>query len=70
MSKIRCYNCGEMGHFARNCPKPCENANITGENERNRKLAKLMDLGNSSVCEECAICRDIYSDEEYEEIVM
>ena len=71
MSKIKCYNCGEMGHFARNCLKPCENANIAGENEQNRILAKLMDLGNSSVCEECAmICPDIYSDEEYEEIVM
>ena len=30
-----------------------------------------MDLGNSSVCEECAmICTDIYSDEEYEEMVV
>ena len=30
-----------------------------------------MDLGDSSVCEECAmICTDIYSDEEYEEMVV
>ena len=30
-----------------------------------------MDLGNSSVCEECAmICTDIYSDKEYEEMVV
>ena len=30
-----------------------------------------MDLGDSSVCEECAmICTDTYSDEEYEELVM
>ena len=30
-----------------------------------------MDLGNNSVCKECAmICTDIYSDEEYEEMVV
>ena len=66
MSKLRCYNCGELGHFARDCLKPRENANIARENEQNRKLAKLMDLGNSSVCEECAmICTDVYRDKEY-----
>ena len=71
MSKIKCYNCGEMGHFAWNCPKPHENANIAQESEQNKKLTKLMDFGNSSVCEECAmICTDIYSDEEYEEMVV
>ena len=31
----------------------------------------MMDLGNSNVCEECAmICTDIYSDKEYEEMVV
>ena len=60
-----------MGNFAWDCPKPLENANIARENERNRTLAELMDLGNSSVCEECAmICMDLYSDEEYEEMVV
>ena len=71
MSKIKCYNCGEMGHFAWDCPNPCKNANIAQENEQNRKLAELMDLGDNSVCEECAmICTDTYSDEEYEEMVV
>ena len=71
MTKIKCYNCGEMGHFAWNCLKPRENANLARENEQNNKFAKLMDLGDSSVCEECAmICTDTYSDEEYEEMIV
>ena len=60
-----------MGHFARNCPKPRENANIARESEQNRKFGELMDFGDSSVCEECAmICTDIYSDEEYEDLIV
>ena len=60
-----------MGHFARNCLKPRENANLARENEQNSKLAELMDLGNNSVCKECAmICTDAYSDEEYEVMVV
>ena len=71
MSKTRCYNCDELGHFARDCLKPHENTNIAQENEQNRKLAEMMDLGDNSVCEECAMtCTDIYSDEEYDEIVV
>ena len=30
-----------------------------------------MDFGNNSVCEECAmICTDVYSDEEYENLIV
>ena len=71
MSKIKCFNRGDMGHFARNCPKTRENANLARENEQNCKFAKLIDFGDSSICEECAmICTDVYSDEEYEDIVV
>ena len=71
MSKIKCYNCGEMGHFARDWLKPRENTNLARENEQNRKFTELTDLGNNSICKECAmICTDAYSDEEYEEMVV
>ena len=71
MTKIKFYNCGEMGNFSRNCPKPRENDNFARENEQNSKFAELMDLGDRSVCEECAmICTDTYSDEEYEEMIV
>ena len=71
MSKLKCYNCREMGHFARNCPKPRENANIARESEQNQNYGKLMDFGDSSVCEECTmICTDAYSDEEYKNTIV
>ena len=59
-----------MGHFAQNCPKPRQNANLARENERNSNFGKLMDLGDNSVCEECAmICTDVYSTDESEDVI-
>ena len=44
MSKIKCLNCGEYGHYAYDCPKLHNNANIAQESEQNKKLKTMMDL--------------------------
>ena len=33
MSKIKCHNYREYGHYAHDCPKLYDNANIAQENE-------------------------------------
>ena len=33
MSKIKCFNCGEFGHYAHACLKAHDNANIAQESE-------------------------------------
>ena len=38
MSEIKCFNCGEYGHFAHDCLKACNNANIARESEQKDKL--------------------------------
>ena len=61
MSEIKCYNCGEYGHYACDCPKPHDNANIAQENEQNKEFANMMNLDNTSVSEECVmVCMDIH----------
>ena len=65
MSKIKCFNCGEYGDFARDCLKACDNANIAQESEQNGKLETMLDLDSTSVCKECVmVCTEL----QYEDV--
>ena len=71
MSKRKCFNCGEFGHFARDCLKARDNANIAQESEQKGKSESMLDLDNISVREECAmVCKELqYQDVSEHEVV-
>ena len=48
MSKIKCFNCREYGHFACDYLKACDNANIARESEQKGKLEFMLDLDSTS----------------------
>ena len=55
MSKIKCFNSGDNGHFARDCPKSRDNASIARESEQKGNSESMLDLDSTSVSEECAM---------------
>ena len=71
MSKIKCFNCGEYGHFAHDCPKAHDNANIAQEIEQKSKLETMLDLDSTSVCKEYVmVCTELqYEDVNEDQIV-
>ena len=71
MSKIKCFNCGEYGHFACDCPEAHNNDNIAQEREQEGKMETMLDLDSTSVCEECAmVCTELqYEDVDEDQIV-
>ena len=71
MSKIKYFNCGEYGHFAHDCLKACNNANIAQESEQKGKSESMLDLDSTSVSEECAmVCTELqYEDTSEDEVV-
>ena len=71
MSKIKCFNCGAYGHFAWDCLKACNKDNIAQESGQNNKVENMLEVDNTSVCEECVMmCTDLQYEDADEDIVV
>ena len=71
MSKIKCFNCGEYGHFAQDCLKTCNNANIAQDSEQNNKVGNMVHLDSTTVCEECVMmCTELQYEDADEDLVV
>ena len=69
ISKIECFNCGEFGHYAHDCPKAHDNAHVAQESEQKKKLKNMMDLHNSSIGKECAMmCMEVHCEDGAEDL--
>ena len=66
-----CGYCGEYEHFACDCLKARDNANIAEESEQKGKSESMLDLDSTSVSEECAmVCMELqYEDASKNEVV-
>ena len=65
MSKVKCFNCGEYGHFACDYLNAHDNANIAEESEQKVEMETMLDLDSTSVCEECAM---VFTYQQYEDV--
>ena len=70
-SKIKCFNCGKYGNYARDCLKACDHSDSAQESEQNKKVANMLDMGNSSVSKECAMmCMEVQREDQDEDLVV
>ena len=70
ISKIKCFNCREYGHFAHDCLKACDKATFAQESEQHDKVEYRLDLDSTSVCKECAMMNTVLQYEDADEDIV